>query len=110
MANRILVKGGSVITVDPDLGDLPQGDVLVIVAVVPNAKVEGAAVGRPQPPTRALGRDDGERVGFGAGLDQVPPRSEDHDTLGREGPLAVPSGDVAGEATHPVCSFKMQTA
>ncbi len=48
MANRILVQGGSVITVDPDLGDLPKGDVLVedgkIVAIGPDLGVEDAEV------------------------------------------------------------------
>jgi cytosine/adenosine deaminase-related metal-dependent hydrolase len=29
MADRILIKGGHVITVDPDLGDLAGGDVLI---------------------------------------------------------------------------------
>ena len=29
MADRILVKGGHVITVDPNLGDIPRGDVLI---------------------------------------------------------------------------------
>ena len=29
MADRLLLRGGTVLTVDPDLGDLPQGDVLI---------------------------------------------------------------------------------
>src|SRR5512133_3108916 len=29
MADRLLLRGGTVLTVDPDLGDLPTGDVLI---------------------------------------------------------------------------------
>jgi len=29
MADRLLLRGGTVLTVDPDLGDLPIGDVLI---------------------------------------------------------------------------------
>jgi len=29
MADRILLKGGHVVSVDPKLGDIPQGDVLI---------------------------------------------------------------------------------
>src|SRR5919202_480454 len=29
MADRLLLRGGTVLTVDPDLGDLPEGDVLI---------------------------------------------------------------------------------
>jgi 5-methylthioadenosine/S-adenosylhomocysteine deaminase len=29
MADRLLLRGGTVLTVDPDLGDLPKGDVLI---------------------------------------------------------------------------------
>jgi cytosine/adenosine deaminase-related metal-dependent hydrolase len=29
MADRLLLRGGTVVTVDPDLGDLPKGDVLI---------------------------------------------------------------------------------
>src|ERR1700677_4624873 len=40
MSRELLIKGGHVVTVDPDLGDLPAGDVLVadgvITAVGPN--------------------------------------------------------------------------
>ena len=39
MANRMLLRGGSVITMDPEIGDLPEGDVLIegdkIAAVQP---------------------------------------------------------------------------
>ena len=34
MPQELLVKGGHVVTVDPDLGDLPDGDVLVTDGVV----------------------------------------------------------------------------
>jgi len=34
MANELLIKGGHVVTVDPDLGDLPDGDVLVADGVI----------------------------------------------------------------------------
>jgi cytosine/adenosine deaminase-related metal-dependent hydrolase len=48
LANRILIKGGSVVTVDPTLGDIPQGDVLVedgaIVAVGADLGVTDAEV------------------------------------------------------------------
>ncbi|HWG13388.1 MAG TPA: amidohydrolase family protein, partial [Streptosporangiaceae bacterium] len=40
MANRMLLRGGYVITMDPQIGDLPQGDVLIegdtIAAVQPH--------------------------------------------------------------------------
>ena len=40
MSNRMLLRGGHVLTMDPDVGDLPQGDVLIeddkIVAVEPD--------------------------------------------------------------------------
>ena len=29
MANRLLLRGGHVLTMDPALGDLPKGDVLI---------------------------------------------------------------------------------
>ena len=29
MAKRTLIKGGTIISVDPDVGDLPSGDVLI---------------------------------------------------------------------------------
>src|SRR4029450_9007517 len=29
MTDRLLLRGGTVLTIDPDLGDLPQGDVLI---------------------------------------------------------------------------------
>jgi cytosine/adenosine deaminase-related metal-dependent hydrolase len=39
MVNRTLIKGGIIFSVDPEIGDLPQGDVLIegdrIVAVAP---------------------------------------------------------------------------
>jgi cytosine/adenosine deaminase-related metal-dependent hydrolase len=41
LSKELLIKGGHVVTVDPDLGDLPAGDVLVadgvITAVGPRA-------------------------------------------------------------------------
>jgi len=46
MAKRTLIKGGTVITVDAELGDLPEADVLIedgeIVAVAANLAVEDA--------------------------------------------------------------------
>jgi hypothetical protein len=48
MAHRTLIKGGTVITVDPALGDLPTGDVLIedaaIVDVGPELEVTEAEV------------------------------------------------------------------
>ena len=42
MSKELLIKGGHVVTVDPDLGDLPVGDVLatdgVITAVGPDLR------------------------------------------------------------------------
>jgi 5-methylthioadenosine/S-adenosylhomocysteine deaminase len=46
MANELLIKGGHVVTVDPDLGDLPGGDVLVADGVI-------TAVGRGLRPASA---------------------------------------------------------
>jgi cytosine/adenosine deaminase-related metal-dependent hydrolase len=49
MAKELLIKGGHVVTVDPDLGDLPAGDVLVadglIVAVGPDLEPTTTAAG-----------------------------------------------------------------
>src|SRR6201996_7329537 len=44
MANELLIKGGHVVTVDPDLGDLPGCDVLVADGLI-------TAVGRDLEPT-----------------------------------------------------------
>ena len=45
---RILIKGGPVVTMDPSIGDLPKGDVLIdgdrIVAVAPSIPAEDAEV------------------------------------------------------------------
>jgi 5-methylthioadenosine/S-adenosylhomocysteine deaminase len=45
-AKRLLIRGGYVLSVDPEIGDLPEGDVLVedgaIVAVAPGLAVEDA--------------------------------------------------------------------
>ena len=43
MSKELLIKGGYVVTVDPDLGDLPGGDVLVADGLI-------AAVGRDLEP------------------------------------------------------------
>jgi 5-methylthioadenosine/S-adenosylhomocysteine deaminase len=53
---RMLIRGGVVLSVDPDIGELPKGDVLiedgVIAAVAPELEVsDGARRARP-PPTR----------------------------------------------------------
>src|ERR1700734_2303808 len=46
MAKELLIKGGSVVTVDPAIGDLPVGDVLIrggsIVDVGPNLATSDA--------------------------------------------------------------------
>jgi 5-methylthioadenosine/S-adenosylhomocysteine deaminase len=34
MPRELLIKGGHVVTVDPDLGDLPAGDVLVADGII----------------------------------------------------------------------------
>src|ERR1700728_1754853 len=34
MSKELLIKGGHVVTVDPDLGDLPSGDVLVADGII----------------------------------------------------------------------------
>ena len=44
MADRILLKGGTVITVDPNLGDIAGGDVLIEGDTI-------AEVARTSPPT-----------------------------------------------------------
>ena len=45
---RILLKGGCVLTLDPDIGNYPKGDVLIednkIAAVGPQLRVSGAEV------------------------------------------------------------------
>jgi len=46
MSKELLIKGGYVVTVDPDLGDLPAGDVLVADGLI-------AAVGPDLEPTSA---------------------------------------------------------
>ena len=37
---RILIKNGTVLTVDPDLGELPRGDVLVVDGVIAQVGVD----------------------------------------------------------------------
>ncbi len=48
MADRILLKGGTVLTMDPNLGDLPKGDVLIegdrIAQVAPTIEAADAEV------------------------------------------------------------------
>jgi 5-methylthioadenosine/S-adenosylhomocysteine deaminase len=48
MSNRILLRGGHVITMDPNIGDLAKGDVLIeddkIVAVEPNIDADAEVV------------------------------------------------------------------
>ncbi len=48
MAERLLLKGGHVVTMDPDLGDLPTGDVLieddVVSAVGADLSADGAEI------------------------------------------------------------------
>ncbi len=48
MANRVLLKGGHVVTMDPSLGDLSPGDVLIdgdsIARVAPNIDAGDAEV------------------------------------------------------------------
>ena len=48
MADRLLIRGGYVLTMDPDLGDLPDGDVLVereqITAVGARLPVDDAEI------------------------------------------------------------------
>ncbi|MFE2044914.1 amidohydrolase family protein [Streptomyces sp. NPDC059477] len=48
ISHELLISGGTVLTVDPELGDLPRGDVLVrdglIVAVGPDIPATGAEV------------------------------------------------------------------
>jgi 5-methylthioadenosine/S-adenosylhomocysteine deaminase len=48
MADQLLLRGGSIITVDPELGDLPKGDVLIegdrIAAVAPNIEADAEVI------------------------------------------------------------------
>jgi 5-methylthioadenosine/S-adenosylhomocysteine deaminase len=48
MVDRLLLRGGHVLTVDPDIGDLPNGDVLIegdtIAAVAPNVDADAEVV------------------------------------------------------------------
>ena len=48
MADRLLLRGGTVLTVDPDLGDLPTGDVLIegdtIAQVAPQIDADAEVV------------------------------------------------------------------
>jgi 5-methylthioadenosine/S-adenosylhomocysteine deaminase len=48
MGDRLLLRGGTVVTVDPELGDLPTGDVLIegdtIAAVAPNLDADAEVV------------------------------------------------------------------
>ena len=48
MADRLLLRGGTVLTIDPDLGDLPTGDVLIegdkIAQVAPRIDADAEVV------------------------------------------------------------------
>jgi 5-methylthioadenosine/S-adenosylhomocysteine deaminase len=48
MSNRILIRGGQVLSVDPDTGNLPKGDILVendrIVAVQPSIDADAEVI------------------------------------------------------------------
>ena len=48
MADRLLLRGGTVLTIDPDLGDLPKGDVLIegdrIAQVAPQIDADAEVV------------------------------------------------------------------
>jgi 5-methylthioadenosine/S-adenosylhomocysteine deaminase len=48
MANRLLLRGGHVLTVDPQLGDLPEGDILIdgdtIAAVEPEIDADAEVI------------------------------------------------------------------
>ena len=48
MANRLLLRGGHVLTVDPELGDLPKGDVLIdgdtIAQVAPEVSADAEVI------------------------------------------------------------------
>ena len=48
MADRLLLRGGTVLTVDADLGDLPSGDVLIegdtIVQVAPQIDADAEVI------------------------------------------------------------------
>jgi 5-methylthioadenosine/S-adenosylhomocysteine deaminase len=48
MVDRLLLRGGHVLTVDPEIGDLPNGDVLIegdtIAAVAPNVDADAEVV------------------------------------------------------------------
>ena len=46
MADRLLLKGGAVVSMDPDVGDLPNGDVLI----------EGDKIARVAPTSRPMRR------------------------------------------------------
>ena len=48
MADRLLLRGGSVISMDPKVGDLPKGDVLIegdkIAQVAPNIQADAQVI------------------------------------------------------------------
>src|SRR5438132_1412955 len=48
MADRLLLRGGSVVSMDPDVGNLPKGDVLIegdkIVQIAPNIQADAQVI------------------------------------------------------------------
>ena len=48
MADRLLLRGGSIVTVDPEIGDLPKGDILIegdtIAAVAPSIEADAEVI------------------------------------------------------------------
>ena len=79
-ATRILIRGGSVVTVDDRLGTLPRGDILIegatIAAVAPRLEAEDAAVIDASNMIALPGFVDAHRHSWQAAIKQIAPDAD----------------------------------
>jgi len=95
MSKELLIKGGYVVTVDPDLGDLPAGDVLVADGLItPGKQADIAVIDMRSPHLDGFGDPVAVMV-LGAGPADVETVIVGGDVVKRDGKLA---GDHVGHA------------
>ena len=90
MPKELLIKGGHVVTVDPDLGDLPAGDVLVTDGLI-------TAVGPDLEPTTTAAE-----VIEAAGRLVIPGMVDTHRHVW-QGAIGGYTPQITGPATGPPC-------